>query len=51
MELKIKALWLAKGDEITKYVHNDTNYKKNINTISEMKREDGSMVKIFHDIA
>jgi hypothetical protein len=40
--LKSQALWLQAGDDNTKNFHGYANYKKNINSIWKIEREDGT---------
>lgn len=43
--LKSRATWLSEGDRDTKFFHKYTSHRRNINTIWEIKRQDGSRVK------
>jgi hypothetical protein len=45
--LKIRALWLKFGDNNTKFFHNFSNQRQNLNTIWELKNEEGIWVSSF----
>jgi len=45
--LRSRAVWLKAGDENTKFFHRHANGRKKINTIWELKKEDGTPVKTF----
>eukprot|EP01018_Ginkgo_biloba_P006122 Gb_38546 [translate_table: standard] len=49
--LNSRALWLAKGDENTKYFHQYANFRKNVNTIWKIHRLNGMMATGFDDLA
>jgi hypothetical protein len=47
--LKCCALWLKAGNNNTKYFHHFANLRKNINTIWDIKKEDGSLALSFEE--
>jgi hypothetical protein len=49
--LKIKAILLKHGDENTKYFYQHANYRKNVNIIWKIVRNDESKANSFEDIA
>ena len=48
---KSRALWLEVEDNNTKFFHRFTMHRKNINTILEIKDDEGNIAKSFHDKA
>ena len=40
--LRNRAIWMASGDSNTKYFHHFANYRINLNTIWEIKNEEGN---------
>ena len=46
---KRKALWLEAGDRDTKFFHKCASHRKNINTILEIKDEEGGTIKQFKE--
>eukprot|EP01018_Ginkgo_biloba_P028285 Gb_00400 [translate_table: standard] len=49
--LKCRALWIEKGDENTIFFHNYAKYRKRVNSIWEMQKEEGETVRSFPDLA
>jgi hypothetical protein len=49
--LKSRALWIKVGDNNTKLFHQFANYRRNLNTIWEIKDEEGNMASSFKDKA
>jgi hypothetical protein len=49
--LKSRDLWLQAGDNNTKLFHHFSNHGRNLNTIWEIKNEEGSMVSSFQEKA
>ena len=47
--LKSRALWLAEGDQNTKYFHRYASQRKSINTIHEIRTVQGSWAKSFEE--
>jgi hypothetical protein len=45
--LKSHALWLQVGDNNTKFFHHFSNHRRNLNTIWEIKNEEGVKVNSF----
>jgi hypothetical protein len=42
-------LWLRGGDDNTKFFNQFDNYRKNLNTIWEIKNEEGRIVSSFEE--
>jgi hypothetical protein len=49
--LKSKALWLEKGDESSKFFHQFANYRKYVDIIWKVTKNDGFYATSFEDIA
>lgn len=49
--LRSRAIWLKEGDDKTKFFHRHANGRKAINTIWELKKEDGTTVNTFRGLA
>jgi hypothetical protein len=49
--LKSRALWLKAGNNNTKYFHQFANFRKNTNTISDIKNAKGRTVSSFQEKA
>jgi hypothetical protein len=49
--LRRRALWLKVGNNNSKFFHKYTNFCKSLNTIWEIKNEEGFMVRSFTDKA
>ena len=49
--IKSRALWLEDGDKNTKFFHRHASHRKNINTILEIKDEEGGIAQTFKDKA
>jgi hypothetical protein len=47
--LKNRALWLEAGDNNTKYFHQYANFKRNLNTIWDIKDEENQVVISFKE--
>jgi hypothetical protein len=47
--LKSRALWIKVGDNNTKFFHNFSNQRQNLNTIWEIKNEEGIRVSSFQE--
>ena len=47
--LKSRALWLEEGDKSTKFFHHHASHRKKINTILEIKDEEGGTTQTFKD--
>ena len=51
LRLKRKALWLEEGDKNSKFFHNYASHRRNINTICEIKNQEGRLVRAFDEKA
>jgi hypothetical protein len=51
MEKTSRALWLKEGDNNTKFFHHYANQRRNINSIWEIKNEEGNLVSSFQEKA
>ena len=49
--MKIRAIWLEEADENTIFLQNHAQHMKNINTIWEIRKQDGNKIKRFLDTA
>jgi hypothetical protein len=49
--IKSRALWIKEGDNNTKFFHQFANYRRNLNTIWEIKDEEGNVAVSFEDKA
>jgi hypothetical protein len=47
--IKSRALWIKEGDNNTKFFHQFANYRRNLNTIWEIKDEQGNVAVSFED--
>jgi len=47
--LKSRALWLKAGNNNTTYIHQFTNFRKNTNTIWDIKNAEGRIVSSFQE--
>jgi hypothetical protein len=47
--IKSRALWIKEGDNNTKFFHQFVNYRRNLNTIWEIKDEEGNVAVSFED--
>ena len=51
LRLKSRALWLEAGDKNSKFFHNYARHRRNINTISEIKNQEGRLLRSFEEKA
>ena len=51
LRLKSRALWLEARDKNSKFFHNYATHRRNINTICEIKNQEGRLVKTFEENA
>ena len=49
LRLKNRALWLEAGNKNSNFFHNYASHRRNINTICEIKNQEGSLVHTFEE--
>ena len=51
LRLKSRAIWLEVGDKNSNFFHNYASHRRNINTICEIKNQDGRLIRTFDEKA
>ena len=51
LRLKSRAIWLEAGDKNSNFFHNYETHRRNINTICEIKNQEGRLVRNFEEKA